>query len=113
MSHVDEAINEMFQATHMQMMRSCCRLEKVLLAAILLESRAKGSCCLAHQHAVDLTCLYSPNPSLPFIFWVMGTAELMPFVPTPLKSGSAVICLESCVLIATAPSSPSTPQLQS
>ena len=42
MSHVDEAINEMFQATHMQMMRSCCRLEKVLLAAILLESRAKG-----------------------------------------------------------------------
>lgn len=42
MSHVDDAINEMFQATHMQMMRNCCRLEKVLLASILMESRAKG-----------------------------------------------------------------------
>lgn len=42
MSHVDEAINEMFQATHMQMMRNCCRLEKMLLAAILMESRARG-----------------------------------------------------------------------
>lgn len=42
MSHVDQAINEMFQATHMQMMRNCCRLEQILLAAILLESRSKG-----------------------------------------------------------------------
>ena len=42
MSHVDDAINEMFQATHMQMMRNCCRLEKVLLASILMEARAKG-----------------------------------------------------------------------
>ena len=42
MSHVDEAINEMFQATHMQMMRNCCRLDKTLLASILLESRSKG-----------------------------------------------------------------------
>ena len=42
MSHVDDAINEMFQATHMQMMRNCCRLEKLLLACILLESRSKG-----------------------------------------------------------------------
>ncbi|KAL3142669.1 hypothetical protein ABBQ38_002975 [Trebouxia sp. C0009 RCD-2024] len=42
MSHVDDAINEMFQATHMQMMRNCCRLEKMLLASIHMESRAKG-----------------------------------------------------------------------
>ncbi|KAA6424992.1 MAG: origin recognition complex subunit 1-like [Trebouxia sp. A1-2] len=42
MSHVDDAINEMFQATHMQMMRNCCRLEKMLLAAVLMESRARG-----------------------------------------------------------------------
>ncbi|KAL0033288.1 hypothetical protein WJX77_001908 [Trebouxia sp. C0004] len=42
MSHVDVAINEMFQATHMQMMRNCCRLEKMLLASVLMESRARG-----------------------------------------------------------------------
>ena len=44
MSHVDEAINEMFQATHMRMMRNCCRLDQILLASILLESRSKGKC---------------------------------------------------------------------
>ena len=54
MSHVDDAINEMFQATHMQMMRNCCRLEKMLLASIHMESRAKGCpsmiwlSCLCH-----------------------------------------------------------------
>ena len=48
MSHVDDAINEMFQATHMQMMRNCCRLEKMLLASILMESRAKGQYMFAH-----------------------------------------------------------------
>ena len=42
MSHVDDAINEMFQATHMQMMRNCCRLERMLLASVHMESRAKG-----------------------------------------------------------------------
>lgn len=46
MSHVDDAINEMFQATHMQMMRNCCRLDKMLLASIHMESRAKG------QHSI-------------------------------------------------------------
>ena len=42
MSHVDAAMNEMFQATHMQLLRNCCRLEKLVLAAILLEGRALG-----------------------------------------------------------------------
>lgn len=52
MSHVDDAINEMFQATHMQMMRNCCRLEKMLLAAVLMESRARGQllCCLCQAN---------------------------------------------------------------
>ena len=56
MSHVDDAINEMFQATHMQMMRNCCRLEKMLLAAVLMESRARGQllCCLGQ--AIPLCC---------------------------------------------------------
>lgn len=51
MSHVDDAINEMFQATHMQMMRNCCRLEKMLLASIHMESRAKGQ----HNMLVSMT----------------------------------------------------------
>lgn len=55
MSHVDQAINEMFQATHMQMMRNCCRLEKILLAAILLESRSKGA--TRHMHLLAPTCV--------------------------------------------------------
>ena len=42
MSHVDAAMNEMFQATHMQLLRNCCRLEKLVLAATLLEGRAQG-----------------------------------------------------------------------
>ena len=42
MSHVDAAMNEMFQATHMQLLRNCCRLEKLVLAAILLQGRAQG-----------------------------------------------------------------------
>ncbi len=55
MSHVDDAINEMFQATHMQMMRNCCRLEKMLLAAVLMESRARGQllCCLCQANPMD------------------------------------------------------------
>ena len=57
MSHVDDAINEMFQATHMQMMRNCCRLEKMLLASIHLECRAKG---WPSMHCHDLALLPVP-----------------------------------------------------
>lgn len=54
MSHVDDAINEMFQATHMQMMRNCCRLEKMLLASIHMESRAKGKTSM-NCHEIIIT----------------------------------------------------------
>ena len=57
MSHVDDAINEMFQATHMQMMRNCCRLEKMLLASIHMESRAKGR---PSMHCHELTLWHVP-----------------------------------------------------
>ncbi|KAK9830101.1 hypothetical protein WJX72_009780 [[Myrmecia] bisecta] len=44
MKHIDAAIREMFNATHMQLMVNCCMLEKALLAALLQETRAKGRC---------------------------------------------------------------------
>ncbi len=71
MSHVDDAINEMFQATHMQMMRNCCRLEKMLLAAVLMESRARGQllCCLCPANPMGCQmylhiCMHGPLDAL-------------------------------------------------
>ncbi len=42
MSHVDEAVTEMFRAVHMQLLGNTCRLEKMLLAALVTETRATG-----------------------------------------------------------------------
>ena len=41
-SHVDEAVTEMFRAVHMQLLGTTCRLEKMLLAALVTETRATG-----------------------------------------------------------------------
>jgi hypothetical protein len=41
-SHVDEAVTEMFRAVHMQLLGNTCRLEKMLLAALVTETRATG-----------------------------------------------------------------------
>jgi origin recognition complex subunit 1 len=43
MAHVDVAITEMFRAVHMQLLGACCRLEKLLLAALVLDLRATGA----------------------------------------------------------------------
>ena len=42
MAHVDLAVTEMFRAVHMQMLGNACRLEKILLAALVIETRATG-----------------------------------------------------------------------
>lgn len=40
--HVNRAVNEMFCSTHMQLLRGCCRLDRLVLSAVLLEVRASG-----------------------------------------------------------------------
>ncbi len=42
MRHINLAVEEMFNAAHMQLLFNCCRMDKILLAALLLELRAKG-----------------------------------------------------------------------
>ena len=42
MRHINLAVEEMFNAAHMQLLSNCCRMDKILLAALLLELRAKG-----------------------------------------------------------------------
>lgn len=44
--HVDVAIRDMFRAAHMQLLGNACRLEKILLAALVLDNRATGLECL-------------------------------------------------------------------
>ena len=39
---MNQAVEEMFSAVHMQLLANCCRLEKMLLACLLLELRARG-----------------------------------------------------------------------
>ena len=43
MGHVDAAVTEMFRAVHMQLLGNTCRLEKLLLAALVMETRATGA----------------------------------------------------------------------
>ena len=43
MSHVDLAVTEMFRAVHMQLLGNTCRLEKLVLAALVIETRATGT----------------------------------------------------------------------
>lgn len=42
MRHINLAVEEMFSAAHMQLLATCCKLDKMLLASLLLELRAKG-----------------------------------------------------------------------
>lgn len=42
MRHINLAVEEMFNAAHMHLLFNCCRLDKILLAALLLELRARG-----------------------------------------------------------------------
>ena len=40
---MDAAVQEMFSAVHMQLLARACRLDKLLLVALLLEMRASGA----------------------------------------------------------------------
>ena len=55
MAHVDVAVTEMFRAVHMQLLGSCCRLEKLLLAALVIDMRASGTAAI--MHALSFSCL--------------------------------------------------------
>ena len=44
MRHVAAAISEMFHTGHMRLLREACRLEKLLLAAIYLETATRWEC---------------------------------------------------------------------
>ena len=92
MAHVDLAVTEMFRAVHMQMLGNACRLEKILLAALVIETRATGTphflsprrsglgspwvgplapVRLRHRHVVPLP---EPYCILPIITWHIGVA---------------------------------------
>ena len=43
MPHIDTAIKEMFGAVHMQLLGSCCQLDKLLLASLIMETNAQGA----------------------------------------------------------------------
>ncbi len=42
MRHVDGALEQMFGSMHIQLSQNACRLEKILLASLLLEIKARG-----------------------------------------------------------------------
>ncbi len=46
---MDAAVQEMFSAVHMQLLARACRLDKLLLAALLLETRASGDRALRNM----------------------------------------------------------------
>ena len=54
MAHVDVAVTEMFRAVHMQLLGSCCRLEKLLLAALVIDMRASGTAAGMHARPFPL-----------------------------------------------------------
>lgn len=43
MRHINLAVEEMFSAAHMQTLLNCCPLEKLVLAALILETKAQGA----------------------------------------------------------------------
>ena len=43
MAHVDQAVREMYGAVHMQLLGSCCQLDKMLLACLVMEVNAQGA----------------------------------------------------------------------
>ena len=55
MRHVDAAVQEMFSAVHMQLLGRACRLDKLLLVALMLETRATGTIgLLTHSGHVEI-----------------------------------------------------------
>lgn len=53
MAHIDQAIREMFGAVHMQLLGSCCQLDKLLLACLVMETNAQGELgCTTYPTAV-------------------------------------------------------------
>ena len=59
MAHVDLAVTEMFRAVHMQLLGNACRLEKILLAALVIETRATGMCLFPEPYHM----IPSDNPA--------------------------------------------------
>lgn len=66
MSHVDAAVTEMFRSAHMQLLGNACRLEKVFLAALVLETRATGdaACCPLPQNKMQALLLCTHEVSI-------------------------------------------------
>ena len=42
MRHINLGVEQMFSAAHMQLLTSCCPLEKLVLASLVLETKAQG-----------------------------------------------------------------------
>ena len=53
MAHVDQAVREMYGAVHMQLLGSCCQLDKLLLACLIMETNAQGAAAQLHYAALD------------------------------------------------------------
>ena len=65
MRHVGAAISEMFNTGHVQLMRTACRLERLLLACIHLETSSTGRAeCLLHDvwERLRMLCLHNCEP---------------------------------------------------
>lgn len=60
MRHINLAVEDMFNTAHMQLLMNCCQLDKMLLASLLLELRAKGTATLVLKCSGGL----DPPPAL-------------------------------------------------
>ncbi|PRW61222.1 Origin recognition complex subunit 1 [Chlorella sorokiniana] len=79
MKHVAEAISEMFNTGHMKLLREGCRLDKLLLAAIYLETVSSGNpeCLLADVwERLRLLASYNQEPAYDFAAVLERAAEL-------------------------------------
>ncbi len=70
--HAATAINEMFGAVHLQLLRGCSLFEKLMLTGVILEARASGKSSVVLQkvlerlsgHACPLVELQLPCPGI-------------------------------------------------
>ena len=87
MRHVDVAVTEMFRAVHMQLLGNACRLEKLLLAALVIETRAAG----AHRIPPAALLMELPRYSKFHASW-LGSACCLDRLLQAGSSSTAVLC---------------------
>ena len=64
---VDESVQEAFNNPHTSLIRGCSKLERLLLAAIHLESRYTGRCEVVLENVANRVTAFCENKARPFI----------------------------------------------